>query len=96
MAQQVQGARGGCGCRCVSPPPPQNKHTHHPLTEFDEGVGPGDALHLPAIQPPKLPRQLLQVLEGQLLGVGLGARQGGGGGEGAREGEERGRGRVEG
>jgi hypothetical protein len=41
------------------------------LTKLDERVGPRHAVHLAAVQPPKLARKLLQVLERQLLGVAL-------------------------
>jgi hypothetical protein len=41
------------------------------LTKLDKGVGPRDTVHLAAIQLAELPRKLLQVLEGQLLGVAL-------------------------
>lgn len=47
--------------------PPQQRPRS--LTKLDERVGPRDAVHLPPVQPHKLPRQLFQVLERQLLGV---------------------------
>ena len=41
------------------------------LTKFDEGIGPCGSVYLTPIQAAELALQLLQVLEGQPLGIAL-------------------------